>query len=53
MNPKVPGQGEIRKTGQDNDAAQVFNLFHPKPICPWCRKPKVHRTDLSKLEEDE
>jgi N6-adenosine-specific RNA methylase IME4 len=38
MNPEVPGQGEIEKTGQGNHAKEVFKDSHPKPICPKCNK---------------
>jgi hypothetical protein len=30
-----------------------LQAFKDSEFCPWCRKPRVQRTNLSEFEEDE
>ncbi len=36
-----------------NHDLQVFKHSDTEKFCPWCRKPKVQRTNMSVFEVDE
>lgn len=38
---------------QRNHATEVFKGSESERFCPWCRKPKLHRTNMSEFEVDE
>ena len=38
---------------QRNHVKQLFKDSDAEKFCPWCRKPKVQRTNISDFEVDE